>query len=142
MTDECRFVPVLLRNRNLPLSGTTIQSGEDFSRTEKINTLFHARDGVGVPDGYRIELAIIHAKPQHPIRFRELKPRGCPGGLSRLNNAIREHSIDLLLLSLAGFGPSAVWRRRYWPSALSKIDMIGGGRGLPEGTIPHRRERH
>ncbi len=80
MTDECRFVPVVLRNQNLPESGIRIQSGQDFSRSDRINIVVHAWDRVGVPDGYRIELGIIHAKTAafHPVS--ELKPYGMHRG--------------------------------------------------------------
>ncbi len=126
MTDECRFVPVLLRNRNLPVSGITIQLGEDFSRTERIDALVHAWDRIGVPDGYRIELAIIHEKSQHLIRFRNENHGGCPGGLSRLNSTLLEHPIDLLLLSLAELGPAG-YAGDDIGRALSKADMMGRG---------------
>ncbi len=109
--------------QNLPVSGITIQSGQYFSRTQRINTPVHAWDRVGVPDGYRIELDNPRKTvTSHPVS--ELKPRGMPGGLGRFNNALLEHPIDLLLSASRALGP-ARYGGAILAAPLSKVGMMG-----------------
>lgn len=93
------FVAILTFEFRLTVAAINVQCRENRAITEGFSAFIYMRYEIRIPDGYGVQLAVVHAKAEYSV-FLERKHVGCrPLCLGRFNIIHPQYLVDFLLLN-------------------------------------------
>ena len=137
MACERRLIPVLLRNRHLPVTPQCVKQREDIGGTQTVDAVIHAREGIRIRDLRSIQASEVHTETLSPILLGSQKHRARPLSLRRLDNAGGKLVLDLLAYLLSFVRPGTVRLHPHRVRAWLEMDTMLGGFDGPKLTFKY-----